>query len=528
VSRTTTADKLLQDRLALMYRVGFLISATFLFGVVVVRGLVGSSPVDELLSVSRWFHILATLLCGALWLRLRGERASRPTLERLDGLGIVLLSALFNLNAGLFQIRTVAVFNLVLTTGVPAMLRAVLVPSSARRTLALGLVSSATAVTIFFASAMHPSWPIQQELPAAGWPLPYQAISIALWLSVLVAIATLTSRVVYHLRDEVQQARRLGQYILRDKLGEGGMGVVYRATHAMLRRETAIKLLLPNKIDGPTLARFEKEVVSTARLRHPNTVAIFDYGRTLDGVFYYAMEYLDGVTVDELVDQEGPLPPGRVVWLLDQVCAALEEAHGAGLVHRDIKPANVMVVGRIAAYDFVKVVDFGLVKSVTPDGATSVTAEEQDVVGTPLYMAPESITDPDAVDARSDLYAVAAVGYFMLTGTNVFDGATLVEICAAHLHTIPPPPSERLGEKVAPSLEELLMRGLAKSPDDRPASAAAFREDLAACEVRPWTRADAQRWWEARPRESRLSSLPTERERTVELVGAHLSSATDA
>jgi len=512
---------LLQERLALMYRVGFFISAAFLFGVVVVRGVVGSSPLEELHSISRWFHVFATALCGGLWWRLRGEPLSATTLARLDGVGIVLLSALLNLNAGLFEIRTVAVFNLVLTTGVPATLRAVVVPSAARRTLVLGVIVSVFAVGVFFASALLPSWPVRQQLPAAGWSLPFQTISLLLWLGVLVAVATLTSRVVYHLRHEVRQARRLGQYILGEQLGEGGMGVVYRATHAMLRRETAIKLLLPDRIDAAALARFENEVVSTARLRHPNTVAIFDYGRTIDGTFYYAMEYLEGLTLDELVRREGPLPPGRVIFLLDQVCAALEEAHGAGLVHRDIKPANVMVVGRTAAYDFVKVVDFGLVKSVVAEDAVSAVTGATEVIGTPLYMAPESLTDPESVDARSDLYAVAALGYFMLTGEHVFTGETLIEICAAHLHTTPRPPSERLGAEVDEDLEALLMRGLAKAPEDRPQTAAAFREELARCVVPEWSREDARRWWEEHQPSREVSSLaPREPNRTVEMVAA--------
>jgi eukaryotic-like serine/threonine-protein kinase len=276
------------------------------------------------------------------------------------------------------------------------------------------------------------------------------------------------------------------------------MGVVYRATHALLRRETALKLLPPDRVDAGTIRRFEREVVETARLSHPNTVAIFDYGHTPDGVFYYAMEYLDGVTVGELVEHEGCLPPGRVVSLLAQVCASLEEAHSMGLVHRDIKPANVMVVGRPAAWDLVKVLDFGLVKSVAPlDGGGSLTQGDQ-LTGTPLYMAPEAISRPDAAEPRSDLYAVAAVGYYLLTGTHVFQGGSLVEICAAHLHTPPVPPHVRLGRSVPADLEALLLRALAKSPADRPPSAAAFGEALLACRVPPWTQVDARGWWRAK------------------------------
>jgi serine/threonine-protein kinase len=251
-------------------------------------------------------------------------------------------------------------------------------------------------------------------------------------------------------------------------------------------------------VDADTARRFEREVVETARLRHPNTVAIYDYGRTPDGVFYYAMEYLDGFDLGELVAREGPLPPGRVVWLLTQVCASLDEAHSIGLVHRDIKPANVMVVGNTGAYDLVKVLDFGLVKSAAPlDGGTSLTNVDR-LTGTPLYMAPEAIARPDAAEPRSDLYAAAAVGYFLLTGQHVFTGASTVELLAAHLHTAPRPMRERLGRPVPPDLEAVILRGLAKAPADRPQSAAAFREALLRCDVPPWTQEDARAWWRTR------------------------------
>ena len=210
-------------------------------------------------------------------------------------------------------------------------------------------------------------------------------------------------------------------------------------------------------------------------------MAIYDYGRTADGIFYYAMEYLDGLDIGQLIEREGPLPPGRVVFLLAQVCASLDEAHSIGLVHRDIKPANVMVVGNTAAYDLVKVLDFGLVKSEAPlDGGASLTQRDQ-LTGTPLYMAPEAIAHPDAAEPRSDLYAAAAVGYFMLAGQHVFEGASLVSL-AAHLHSTPVPVRERLGRKVPTDLEALIMRGLAKFAD-RPPSAEAFREALLRCEV---------------------------------------------
>jgi serine/threonine-protein kinase len=434
---------------------------------------------------------------GALWWGLSRWEPRHRTLQLIDAIGILGVALLLNLNAGLFEVRTVAVFNLALTTGVALVLRSILVPSSAHRTLWLGVLASAVAIAVFFLSALHPRWPVAQRGPE-DWPMAFQLISLCLWLAVLVATSTVASRVIYSLRREVRYAQKLGQYVLGEKIGEGGMGVVYRATHAMLRRETALKLLPPDRVDSHALQRFEREVTQTARLKHPNTVAVYDYGRTPDGVFYYAMEYLQGITLSALVEQEGPLPPGRVVHLLAQVCASLEEAHAVGLVHRDIKPANIMVQGNPAAYDWVKVLDFGLVKSLSSSSAPWVSSDTV-IVGTPAYLSPEAITDPEGVDARSDLYAVAAVGYFLLAGRGVFEQRSVVGLCAAQLYE-PPPPLERAVVAEAPELVALLMRGLEKSPAHRPQSAGEFRLALLACDAPTWAERDAREWWHHRER----------------------------
>ncbi|HEY1600438.1 MAG TPA: serine/threonine protein kinase, partial [Pirellulales bacterium] len=266
-------------------------------------------------------------------------------------------------------------------------------------------------------------------------------------------------------------AKRLGQYTLDRKLGEGGMGMVYLAHHAMLQRPTAVKLLNVDKSNEQTLARFEREVQLTSRLNHPNTIAIYDYGRTPEGVFYYAMEYLDGINLEDLVRQHGPQPEGRVTSILAQVCGSLSEAHAIGLIHRDIKPANVMLTERGGICDFVKVLDFGLVKALEgqPDG--SLTAEGV-FTGTPLYMSPETIQGSEHVDARTDLYAVGAIGYFLLTGTPLFNGANVLEILHKHVTMAPEPPSLRMRRPVSAQLEALILKCLAKNPKDRPQSAA--------------------------------------------------------
>lgn len=279
------------------------------------------------------------------------------------------------------------------------------------------------------------------------------------------------------------------------------MGVVYRASHAMLRRPTAIKLLLPERAGKEALARFEREVQRTAMLSHPNTVTVFDYGRTTDGVFYYAMELLEGGSLDELVELDGPQPEERVIHLLEQAAASLAEAHGAGLIHRDIKPGNLLVVERAGIADLVKVVDFGLVKDVSAPGAgtapqpATLTLADA-ITGTPLYLAPEMLSAPEQVDGRADLYALGAVGYWLLTGTHLFSARSVVEVCAHHLHSPPEPPSARLGAPVSPDLEALLLACLAKRPEHRPASAEALRERLRGCaRAGAWTQARAAAWW---------------------------------
>jgi eukaryotic-like serine/threonine-protein kinase len=521
VSATTQSEdarQFYQQRLALTYQVGFGLSLAFLIGNFVARVADRGQAVD---TPSRIFHVLATILLAAIWWTLRHRKLRCEVLDVIDTGVVLVLSVLLNINAGLYVNRIVSIYNLALVTGLVAVVRAVVVPSTATRTLALGVIAGALAFSIFLLSAFHPAWPVVQR-GAENWPMPYQLTAFVLWVGALVAVATVASRAIYHLRREVRAARKLGQYVLGDKLGEGGMGIVYRAQHALLRRETAIKLLPPDRVDPATIRRFEREVVETARLRHPSTVAIYDYGRTPDGVFYYAMEYLDGLTLGELVEREGPLPPGRVVWLLSQVCASLDEAHSTGLVHRDIKPANVMVVGHTAAYDLAKVLDFGLVKSQAPlDGGASLTNADH-VTGTPLYMAPEVITDPDSSDARSDLYAVAAVGYYLLTGHHVFEGSSPIEIYAAHLHTAPAPLHQRLGREVPEDLEAVIVRGLAKSPADRPPNAGAFRAALLRCDVPRWTEDDARAWWRthgerARRREARPLDLADAPTVTIEL-----------
>ena len=270
-------------------------------------------------------------------------------------------------------------------------IRAALIPSSPRRTI---VITAMVGVPKILLSSVL--------VPAVGGGLAWRAgqfgrFSVVPRAIMMWTIATITctviSRVIYGLRAEVREARRFGQYVLERKIGEGAMGVVYRATHAMLRRPAAIKLLLKDRASEADLVRFEREVQLTSRLAHPNTISIFDYGRTAEGVFYYVMEYLDGLDLQRLVDQYGPLEPARAIHILAQISGALAEAHALGLIHRDIKPANIVLTERPDEPDVVKVVDFGLVKKF--GGNLARVGGDDAITGTPLYMAPEAITQPD-------------------------------------------------------------------------------------------------------------------------------------
>ena len=296
------------------------------------------------------------------------------------------------------------------------------------------------------------------------------------------------------LRNDALALRRLGQYVLVQEIGRGANGMVYRARHALLRRPVAIKLLSPDQTNQDTAARFEHEAQMTSQLTHPNTVAIYDYGRTPEGLFYYAMEFLSGINLDQLVRQFGPQPEGRVIHILRQVCGSLAEAHRIGLIHRDIKPANILLTRRAGACDVVKVLDFGLVKARhlrAPDKATAHA-----VVGTPHFIAPEAVKAPEAVDSASDLYSLGAVGYWLLTGKTLFESNQVEDLLQGQVSRMPESPSARLGRPITADLERIIMSCLAKEPAQRPRSAEALDHSLASCaQAASWTATAAEQWW---------------------------------
>ena len=294
------------------------------------------------------------------------------------------------------------------------------------------------------------------------------------------------------------EAKELGQYTLVKKIGEGGMGLVYQARHALLRRDTAVKLLLPDNANEQAIRRFEREAQLSCRLLHPNTVRIYDYGQTPDGIFYYAMEFINGLDLRELILAEGRLSEGRVIHILQQVCNSLSEAHEMGLVHRDIKPANVILCNRGGmAEDMVKVLDFGLAKSYQDYAKVSTeVSHSMTIAGTPQFISPEAVSSPEQVDHRSDIYAVGALGYYLLTGENVFAGESAFEVLQKHVSSTPEPPRERLGVAVEDSLEKAIMKCLEKEPSNRPQSAQALVAILRSSSAyQTWTDSQAAEWW---------------------------------
>jgi len=451
-------------------------------------------------------HFAATGAMALLWLATRFGARSLPVLRALDA-GATFVVCLFF--TGMYvgvppasrpELVLLLSMNFVLVS------RAATVPSTPLRTLLIGLVSVIPTIVV---SAM-----LQAGSNVATAATTSAAAYAATWAGVALVTSSMISRVIYGLSRQVAEARQVGQYTLEERIGRGGMGEVFRARHALLRRPTAVKLLRPDNVAPANLVRFEREVQLTSQLRHPNTVAIYDYGRTMDGIFYYAMEFLDGIDLNELVELAGPQRPERVVRILRQACGALQEAHAAGLVHRDVKPANIILCEAHGSHDVAKVVDFGLVKEFRAGETASVT-QAATLLGTPLFMAPETLLSADDAKPSSDIYSLGGVAYYLLTGSHVFMGDTTLAICTQHLHAVPEAPSLRLGSSLPAGLDELVLECLAKDPGQRPTSAARLAHALAALGLAEWTEAEAQDWW-GRQR-TRIATFRATRKRKLDV-----------
>ncbi len=495
---TWAGSPFVQARLALLGKTVFLLSFGFfaVINIIFVAGA-GIGVLPSLVTQANVMHFLAASVMGALWLITSLRTWSLRTLGILDtvslllaGVGLAGMAAQpdpSQLMAGLFALT------------VTMMVRAVLIPSTALRTFCLSWLAAAPLLIV--AIAFH-----QAALPgfSPAFLRLLGFVNALLWMIISTTLSTVTSRTIYGLRQQVKEASEIGQYTLEEKIGAGGMGEVWRARHRLLIRPAAVKLVTARELgSGPErdpdlrLRRFEREARATAGLKSPHTVQLYDFGVTDDGTLYYVMELLDGMDLDTLVARFGPMPPERAVHLLLQVCSSLDDAHQNGLVHRDIKPANIVVSRLGAAWDFVKVLDFGLVKLSSEkqsDESVKLTAEDK-VSGTPGFIAPESVLGAPS-DHRVDIYSLGCVAYWLLTGKLVFEGPGTIKVLFDHVHTPPPNPSLRSPAPLPEALEALILQCLAKNPDQRPASAAELHTRLQALELDAgWTRERAELWW---------------------------------
>jgi len=361
----------------------------------------------------------------------------------------------------------------------------------------LAILPSAVLLALFLRYPQAMWWLVRVTTAHGSSPLEVFGLDV-LVLLMLAVVSASGAHTISRLRRQVKEARQYGQYHLLRRLGAGGMGEVYLAEHQLLKRPCALKLIRPGIESGlDALARFEREVRLTATLSHPNTVEIYDYGRTEDGTYYYVMEYLQGLSLAELVEQYGPLPPGRVVYLLRQVCGALLEAHAAGLIHRDIKPSNIFASRRGGLYDVAKLFDFGLVRPLTRSVSSQVSTEGQ-VLGTPLFMSPEQAERDRVIDGRSDIYSLGGVAYYLLTGRPPFDEEEGLRLMIAIARDPVVPPSQ-VHSGIPRDLERVVLRCLAKDATERFPDAESLERALGECVcTAEWNQDHAARWWRSR------------------------------
>ena len=455
----------------------------------------------------RWLHLDITdaiglasaILSLALYVYIRkGERDPRFILDL--GLWYLVFTALaLGLVFHLGPIGGVGILPEISWIGAVVLMFAAIVPTTPTKMLLAGLVAVSMNPIAMLISRAEGKWEFG----------PWSRVLLMHYPDyILVGVGVVITHVVTQLGQQVTKAREMGSYQLGELLGRGGMGEVYKATHRMLARPAAIKLIRTETLgavdeDAAKLAitRFRREAEAAANLRSQHTVELYDFGVTDDGTLYLVMEFLDGMDLETLVRKKGPLPAGRVIHILRQVCDSLEEAHALGLVHRDIKPANIHLGQVGLRHDFVKVLDFGLVKEVSNVSVETslATIPGQMALGTPAYMAPEmALGEP--VDGRADIYALGCVAYYLITGQLVFEAEKAFQMIAKHLQAEPIPPSQRTDRPVSPELERLILKCLAKSANDRPQSAAHLAQALDWIPTDAWGEPEAKQWWEAQGR----------------------------
>jgi eukaryotic-like serine/threonine-protein kinase len=489
---------LLRTRLRAAALVLFLGSAAFLVKGLVEKGLGYKDPV--LVQGARmllWFHVFHVTMLGLVSLVML-RRCSQLTLRqlRLVELAIFAWTAIFFLRVQHFNTLYAALRYGVVPSPVGMWLiliftYAVFIPNSWRR--AASVVGAMAAAPVLWSLVDFACFDAVARCPRAA----DEFRTLTLMLATAFGASVYGTYMIGSLRQQAFEAKQFGQYRLRQLIGSGGMGEVYLAEHQLLKRPCALKVIRPAKADDPkVLARFEREVQATAALSHWNTVEIFDYGRTEDGTFYYVMEYLPGLSLADLVERHGPLPPGRVIHLLRQTCDALGEAHAAGLIHRDIKPGNIFAAQRGGVYDVAKLLDFGLAKPLTTHSESLRLTQDGAITGSPLYMSPEQSLGENEPDARGDIYSLGAVAYYLLSGHPPFEFDTAMKVLVAHAREEPVPPS-RWRPEIPADLEQVIMRCLAKRPEDRYQDAASLDRALADCDAAgDWSRAQAAEWWD--------------------------------
>jgi hypothetical protein len=482
--------------LALLMMIGFGLDPLLFFGGWLAITLNEGSPPPEFFrdAFFYWGDVAVVAASAALWWLARTPRVS---VNRLSVLGLLYEVAIcFVLSIRTFweYYRDTGILpNL---TWVPAIiiLFPLILPAPPRLMLAAAIAAGATSPIALL--LLELAGKVQVGADAY--------INTTIGAGIAVGFAYMGSRVVYRLGREVAVARELGSYRLEERLGQGGMGEVWRARHRMLARPAAIKLIRPvltgpggNGASADLAQRFEREAQVIARLRSPHTVDLFDFGVADNGAFYYVMELLEGLDADRLVRQFGPLPAERAIFLLCQICHSLSEAESYGLVHRDIKPANIFLCRYGEDYDFVKVLDFGLVKAFQEkhDPEPALTRENM-VQGTPAFIAPEQALGRSSIDSRVDIYAVGCVAYWLVTGQLVFTAENTMGLLLHHVHTQPTRPSARTDLPIPPDLEDVILSCLAKNPADRPQSARELARRLGEVQlVEEWSQQRARQWW---------------------------------